>query len=140
MESTKITINTEPAHISCWLNTHFKLHMKAFTHLELKMKFFRGGCLWSYSIQISRRIDKIYILFLEIDVYAIALRKKWVILCILNGDLFQRHFADYGRFNEIILIYKKVRQFLVYLLKCVHQNFTGCFFMTEALTNCSSEV
>ena len=32
MASPKITINTERAHIGGWLNTHFKLKTKIFTH------------------------------------------------------------------------------------------------------------
>ena len=81
----------------------------------------------------KQKLNKIGIIFLKIDICAIALHTKWVMLFMLNRVIFQRHFADYGRFLTTILIYEKVSEFLVGLSKRFDKNFTGSPFHDRSL-------
>ena len=74
------------------------------------MKVLGGFSLIIFHID-KQRVDKMF--FLEIDICAIALHTKWIMLFMLNGVLFQKHFADYDRFLTILLIHKKASDFLV---------------------------
>ena len=79
--TSKITINMEPSHIRGQLNTHNKLKITVF---------------WGFSLIIFHtnepKVDKTFILFLEIGICAIALHTKWVMLFMLNS-LFSKKFC-----------------------------------------------